>query len=66
MENYNKLKPVTQTSSPIRTSQDTWARSNAEKAQAFANHLATVFQPHSSEPTSTPETTLTSLLETPF
>jgi hypothetical protein len=27
-----KLKPVTQTSSPIQTPQDTWARRNAEKA----------------------------------
>jgi hypothetical protein len=61
-----KLKPVTQTSIPIRTPQETWARSNAEKAQAFANHLATVFQPHLSEPNSIPEATLTSLLETPF
>jgi hypothetical protein len=55
-----KLKPVTQTSSPIRTLQGAWARSNAEKAQAFANHLATIFQPPPSDPTST------SLLETPF
>jgi hypothetical protein len=55
-----------QLSIPSRTSQGTWARSNAEKAQAFAHHLATVIQPHSSEPNSTPESTLTSLLETPF
>jgi hypothetical protein len=31
------------------TSQGTWARSNIKKAQAFAEHLAEVFQPHSSE-----------------
>jgi hypothetical protein len=55
-----KLKPVTQTSTPIRTPQGTWPRSNAEKA------LATAFQPHPSEPNSTPEDTLTSLLDTPF
>jgi hypothetical protein len=55
-----ELKPVTQTSTPIQTPQGTWARSNAEKAQAFANRLATVFQPHPSEPNSTPEATLTS------
>jgi hypothetical protein len=61
-----KLKPVTQTSSPILTPQNTWARSNAEKAQAFANRLATVFQPHPSDPTSTPKANLTSPLETPF
>jgi hypothetical protein len=61
-----KLKPVTQTSSPIRTPQVTWARSNAEKAQAFVSHLASVFQPHPFDPTPTPEANLTSLLETPF
>jgi hypothetical protein len=38
----------------------------AEKAQAFANHFAIVFQPHPSDYTSTPEATLTSLLKTPF
>jgi hypothetical protein len=61
-----KLKTVTQPSTPIRTSPGTWARSNAEKAQAFAHHLATVFKPHPSDPNSTPEATLTPLLETPF
>jgi hypothetical protein len=61
-----KLKTVTQPSLPIRTSQGTWARSNTEKAQAFANHLASVFQPHPSDSSSTPEATLKSLLETTF
>jgi hypothetical protein len=61
-----KLKPVTQTSTTILTPQGTWAQSNAEKAQAFANHLATVLQPHPPEPYSIPEATLTSLLVTPF
>jgi hypothetical protein len=61
-----KLKTITQPSTPIRTSQGTWAGSNAEKAQAFAHHLASVFQPHPSNPNSTPEANLTSLLETPF
>jgi hypothetical protein len=46
--------------------QGTWARTNADKAQAFANHLATVFQPHPPEPNSLPDDTLTSLLETPL
>jgi hypothetical protein len=54
-----KFKPVTQTSTPIRTAQGTWARSNAENAQAFAHHLASVFQPHPFDPNSTPEATLT-------
>jgi hypothetical protein len=57
-----KLKTVTQPSTPVRTSQRTWARSNAEKAQAFAHHLASIFQPHPSDPSSTPEATLSSLL----
>jgi hypothetical protein len=57
-----KLKPVTRHSTPIRTSQGTWARSNAEEAQAFDHHLASVFQPHPSDPNSTSEATLTPLL----
>jgi hypothetical protein len=61
-----KLKNITQTSTPLRTPQGTWARTNADKAQAFASHLATVFQPHPPEPNSLPDDTLTSLLETPF
>jgi hypothetical protein len=44
-----KIKQVTKSSPPIRTTQGTWARSDAENARAFANHLAQVFQPHSSE-----------------
>jgi hypothetical protein len=51
---------------PIRMSQGTWVRSNAEKAQTFTHHLVSVFQPHPSDPNSTSEATLTSLLETPF
>jgi hypothetical protein len=31
------------------TPQGTWARTNIEKALAFAKHLAKVFQPHPSE-----------------
>jgi hypothetical protein len=61
-----KLKTVTQTSTPIRTLQGTWTRRNAEKAQTFAHHLASVFQPHPSDPNSSPKATLTSLLETPY
>jgi hypothetical protein len=60
------LKAVTQTSTPLRTPQGTCARTNADKVQAFANHLTSVFQPHSPEPDFLPEDTLTSFLETPF
>jgi hypothetical protein len=38
-----RLKAVTQTSTPLRTPQRTWAKTNADKVQAFANHLASVF-----------------------
>jgi hypothetical protein len=61
-----RLKTVTQTSTPLRKPQETWARTNADKAQTFANHLATVFQPHPPEPNFLPDDTLASLLETPF
>jgi hypothetical protein len=61
-----KLKAVTQTSTPIPTTQGTWARTDADKAQAFPNHLASLFQPHPPESDSLSEDTLTSFLETPF
>jgi hypothetical protein len=41
-------------------------RTYADRAQAFANHLASVVQPHPPEPDSLLEDTLTSFLETPF
>jgi hypothetical protein len=34
---------------PLRKLQGTWEISNVEKAHAFAEHLANVFQPHPSE-----------------
>jgi hypothetical protein len=33
---------------PIRIENGSWAKSNEEKAMAFAKHLEKVFQPHSS------------------
>jgi hypothetical protein len=44
-----KIKRVTQPSPLLRTPLGTWASSNIEKAHAFTNHLANVFQPHPSE-----------------
>jgi hypothetical protein len=44
-----KIKQVKKPSPPLRTSQGTWARSNVERAHAFAEHLAKIFQPHPSE-----------------
>jgi hypothetical protein len=53
---------------PFRPSQGTWARSNVEKAHAFAEHLANVFQPHLSEnePEGEEEEALMQLLVTPY
>jgi hypothetical protein len=35
-----KIKQIKKDSAPLRTSQETWARTNIEKAHAFAKHLA--------------------------
>jgi hypothetical protein len=52
---------------PFRPSQGTWARSNVEKAHAFAEHLANVFQPHLSEnEPEEEEEALMQLLVTPY
>lgn len=40
------IKHITISLPPIRTPQDTWARTNKEKALIFAHHLSTVFHPH--------------------
>jgi hypothetical protein len=64
---WKATKEITQVkkSSPsLRTSQGTWARSNAVKAHAFDEHLAKVFQPHPSG--NEPEEALTQLLEIPY
>jgi hypothetical protein len=44
-----KIKQVKEPSPPLGTSQGTWARSNAKKALALAEHLEKVFQPNLSE-----------------
>jgi hypothetical protein len=61
-----KIKQVKKPSPWLRTSQGTWARSNAEKAHAFAEHLANVLQPHPSENEHEAEEALTQLLEIPY
>jgi hypothetical protein len=61
-----KIKQVKKPSPPLRTSQRTWTRSNFEKAHAFAEHLANVFQPHPSENEPEEEEALIQLLETPY
>jgi hypothetical protein len=61
-----KIKQVKKPSPPLRTSQGTWARSNVEKAHAFSEHLAKVFQLHPSENEPEKEEALKQLLETPY
>jgi hypothetical protein len=61
-----KIKQVKKLSPSLRTSQGTWARSNVEKAQAFAEHLAKVFQQHPSENEPEEEGALIKLLETSY
>jgi hypothetical protein len=61
-----KIKQVKKPSPPLTISQGTWARSNAEKAHSFAEHLGKGFQPHPSENEPEGEETLTQLLETPY
>jgi hypothetical protein len=61
----NKIKQVKKPIPPLRTSQGTWARSNVEKARAFAEHLANVFQLHLSED-EPEEEALIQLLETSY
>jgi hypothetical protein len=61
-----KIKQVNKHSPLLRPSQGTWARSNVEKAHAFAEHLANVFQPRLSENEPEKEEALIQLLETPY
>jgi hypothetical protein len=44
-----KTKLVKKPSPPLKASQGTWARSDDDKAHAFSEHLAKVFQSHPSE-----------------
>jgi hypothetical protein len=59
-----KIKHVKK-SSPLRTSHETWARSNIKKAHTFTEHLAKVFLLHPSENKIKEEEALIQLLETP-
>jgi hypothetical protein len=61
-----KAKQATNSSQPLRTTRETWARTNTEKAQTFADHLATVFEPHASENPPGEEEALTLQLEIPY
>jgi hypothetical protein len=56
---------IKKNSPPLRTSQATWARSNVEKAHAFAEHLA-ISQPHPSENEPKEEKAFTQFLDIPY
>jgi len=43
------LKHPSTTSPPIRKHDNSWARSNAEKAEAFVKHFSAVFTPNPNE-----------------
>jgi hypothetical protein len=58
-----KIKKIKKPSPPLRASQGTWARSNVEKAHAFSEHVAKVFQPHPSKNEPKEEETFIQLLE---
>jgi hypothetical protein len=61
-----KIKQTTNSSHPLRTARGTWARTNTEKAQTFADHLTSVFQPHPSENPPGEEEVFTLQLEFPY
>jgi hypothetical protein len=44
-----KIKQPQHQTPPIRIDHNTWARTDKQKATAFAEHLASVFQPFSSQ-----------------
>lgn len=61
-----KLKQLQKSIPPIRKNDDTWARDNNEKAYAFADHLAKVFEPFPSQLTAEEERQTHQILEAPF
>jgi hypothetical protein len=61
-----KAKQATNSSHPLQTTRGTLARMNTEKAQTFADHLATVFKPHPSENPPEEEEALNLQLEIPY
>lgn len=46
VESHKKLKHLPTTSPSIRKSDNSWARSNAEKAEVFIKHLSSVLTPN--------------------
>jgi hypothetical protein len=60
------LKQATKSSPSLRTPHGTWARSATERAHAFSQHIASVFQPYPSGTTPVAEETTLQFLETPY
>jgi len=60
-----KIKQPQHQIPPIRTKQNTWARTDKQKATAFAKHLASVFQPFPSQLSAMEEETVTNELNVP-
>lgn len=61
-----KIKQPQQNIPPLRTIENCWARNDKEKAQTFAHHLESVFQPFPSSYTEQEENEILSFLDIPF
>lgn len=59
------LKRSTQRVPPIRKHDNTWARSDKEKCETFANHLTKVFQPFDIESVANEEEEIQDFLDSP-
>lgn len=60
-----KIKKIQENMPPIRASDGSWARTDKQKANVFAEHLEKVFQPFPSEISQEQEDTITATLEHP-
>jgi len=60
-----KIKQPQHQIPPIRTNHNTWARTDKQKATAFATHLASVIQPFPSQLSALEEETVTNELNVP-
>jgi hypothetical protein len=66
MESSQEIQTHHSTLPPLQTAQGTWARTNIDKAQTFANHLASVFKPNPSNSLPEEEEPIIFLLESPY
>lgn len=61
-----KMKRPIQQIPPLRDNTGTWARSNNEKAKAFAEYLSNVFKPYNIEPNDEDNNEIQNFLNIPF